>query len=161
MKPTSHKEVSEFLARNVSREVVEGLNILSGMKFPIHDKRSFEAGLEEGAKENKHKERLMQTFNAQDFPILSTENAFEKYFVKFQFPFPFPPLPFQPPIDLPDFSFRPSACDVYYRTFSGPAAECACKAYGEAIREGFNSWQATIIGHFAGRRAERTGRCEV
>lgn len=165
MKSHNNKAVCEFLIRNLSKDLVEGLNVLTTMKIPIHDKRSFEGGLEEHSADDKYKKQLKKMFIPQDFPILSTENVFEKYFAKFQpSPIPFPSL-LLPPTDFPDFRFPPSACDVYYdRMFSGPfarlAADCACRVYGEAIREGFNSLQATIIGHFAGRKAERTGRCE-
>lgn len=158
MKSNNSKAVCEFLNQNLDRDLVEGLRILSIMKVPIHDKCSFEAELEEQSTDEKNKKQLIQIFTPQDFPILSTQSAFEKYFTKFQ-PYPLPLLPL-PPIDLPDFTFQPSACDVYHRTFSRPAdADCACRVYGEAIREGFNSLQATIIGHFAGRKAERTDSC--
>jgi len=159
MKLNNCKTVYEFLNQNLDRCLVEGLSILSTMKVPIHDKCSFEVELEEQSADDKLKKQLIQIFTPQDFPILSTQSAFEKYFTKFQqYPLPLLPLP---PIDLPDFTFQPSACDVYNRTFSSHAADCACRAYGEAIREGFNSLQATIIGHFAGRKAERTGSCEI
>jgi hypothetical protein len=161
MKFPNNKAVCEFLIQNLSRDLVQGLSVLSTMKVPIHDKQSFEAELEEHSADEECKKQLIQMFIPQDFPILSTQNAFEKYFAHFQpLPIPFPSLPL-PPIDLPDFTFQPSACDVYFRTFRRFAADCACRVYGEAIREGFNSLQATIIGHFAGRRAERTGRCEI
>ncbi|MCL7942261.1 hypothetical protein M8009_18440 [Halomonas sp. ATCH28] len=161
MKSQNNKAVCEFLTQNLSRDLVEGLSILSTMKVPIHDKNSFEVELKEHSADDKSKKQLIQMFTPQDFPLFSTQSAFEKYFVKFQpFPVPFPSLPL-PDIDLPDFTFRPSACDVYARTFGRFAADCACRVYAEAIREGFNSLQATLIGHFAGRRAERSGRCEI
>ena len=166
MQSHNNKAVAEFLIRNQSRDLVEGLNVLSTMKMPIHDKHSFEAGLEEHSADDKCKKQLIQMFIPQDFPILSTGNAFEKYFAKFQpFPIPFPPIPL-PELDLPDFPSRPSACEVYHDgTFSGPhaiiAADCACRVYAQARRRGENLFRATIDGHFAGMLAQSTGRCEI
>ena len=38
------------------------------------------------------------------------------------------------------------------------AADCACRAFLEALREGINEYQAIIVRHFAGKRFQRTGR---
>jgi hypothetical protein len=157
MKVHNSKAVCEFLIKTLPTDLVEGLNILSTIKVPIHDKLSFESAIEEHSADDKYKKNLIQVFTPEDFPILSIQSAFEKYWAKFPVTLPFP----LPPIDLPDFTFRPSVCDVYFRTFIPSAADCACRAFQEAIREGLNSWQATVIGHFAGRRAERTGKCEI
>lgn len=161
MQSHNNKAVAEFLVRNQSRDLVEGLNVLSTMKMPIHDKHSFEAGLEEHSADDKCKKQLIQMFIPQDFPILSTGNAFEKYFAKFQpFPIPFPPIPL-PELDLPDFRSRPSACEVYQSYLSAMAADCACKVYADSIRQGRTKWQATRDGHDAGIRAQTTGECEI
>jgi hypothetical protein len=136
--------------------------------MPLHDKQALETQLAELAGEadagNKATvERVARMFDGSDFPILSTENAFEKYWSKFD-PFPIPiPIPgLLPPVELPAGpQERPSACDVYRQTFGRAAADCACRAYVEARREGLSEYQAIIVGHFAGRRAERTGVCPL
>jgi hypothetical protein len=160
MTPRENKLVTDFLIRQASTDLLEGLNALSSMKFPVPDRLSFEGALEPQATDDRYKQQLLLAFGAQDFPILSPQSAFEKYHAKLRLPAPIPALSL-PPLDLPDFSERPSPCEVYDMTFGrGLAADCACRAFGEAIREGFNSLQATIIGHFAGRRAARTRRCD-
>lgn len=162
MSPASKKEVSEFLVRNAPKDLVEGLNVLSALKFPIPDKRSFEEGLNEAKKDDKTVKRLIQSFTVQDFPILSTENAFEKFSARFQIPnFPILRPPLIPGYNLPDFRERPSPCEVFSQSFTGMPADCACRAYQQALRGGLNEYQAIVIGVFAGQRAQRTGRCEV
>ncbi len=168
MKKTDQNRIADFLVRNAPMELVEGLTVLEKLKLPIHDKYSFQQQLAEMAEQADDKskpiiETMIGQFRAQDFPILSVENAFEKYWNKFQpFPFPFPRL--VPPFELPEEPrYEPPICDVYDQTFGRGtlAANCACQAYAEAHRGGFNHLQAVVIGHFAGQRARRTGRCEV
>ena len=163
MKTQKTTTVSEFIVRNVSKDLVEGLTVLSGLNFPIHDKYSFDCALKECSTEQINITMLTHSFTPQDFPIFSAENSFEKYLAKFQpFPYPFPLFPL-PPVDLQDFRQTPSVCDVYRDTFreNVDAANCACRAYSEARREGFNHLQATLIGHFAGRRFVSTDTCSV
>jgi hypothetical protein len=134
--------------------------------MPLHDRRALEAQLadiaakaDDGTKATA--ERIGHMMDVSDFPILSIESAFEKYWSKFdpfQFRIPGP----VPPIGLPvGPQQRPGACEVYRQTFRADAADCACRAFIEALREGLNEYQAVIVGHFAGRRAERTGVCAV
>ncbi len=161
MRKQNTSALSEFILRNISKELVDGLTVLSSMKYPIHDKHSFECALQETSDDKAITTILSQNFGPKDFPIFSTESSFEKYYDKFQpFPFPLPLIPL-PPIELPDFRETPSACSVYRETFypNEAAANCACQTYSEALMEGFNHLQATIIGHFAGRKYVRTGAC--
>ena len=161
MKKQNTSALSEFILRNISKNLVDGLTVLSSLKYPIHDKYSFECTLQEISDDKAIATILSQSFGPKDFPIFSTENSFEKYYDKFQpFPLPLPLIPL-PPIELPDFPETPSACSVYRDTFreNANAANCACQTYTEALREGFTHLQATIIGHFAGRKYVRTGIC--
>jgi hypothetical protein len=166
MKTDAADTVSNFIARKAPKDVVSGLEVLAKLRMPVHDKRAFDAQLADmTAKADDDTkmtlERAGQSFVASDFPILSTENVLEKYWDKFD-PFPIPLPGLIPPVELPAGpQQRPSPCDVYARTFGAAAADCACRAYIEARREGLNEYQAIIVGHFAGRRAQRTGLCPV
>lgn len=158
--------VADFIARRTPKDIVLGLRVLAKLRMPLHDKRAFETQLAEmrTSADDATKaaiERMGQSLEGSDFPILSTENALEKYWSRLDlFPIraPSPLLPAEVPIGQQQ---RPSACDVYARTFGLTAADCACRAYIEARREGMNEYQAVIVGHFAGRRAERSGVCPV
>ena len=157
MAPRDNKLVVDFLARQAGDDLLEALNTLAGLKFPIPDHLSFEAALEPQTTEDRHKQELRHAFGPQDFPILSPQSALEKYYAKL---LPIPPALSLPPRDLPDFQERPSACDIY-RSMPWPdsAKDCACRSFIEAIRAGFNPLQATIIGHFAGQRVARGRPC--
>jgi hypothetical protein len=165
MAPRDNKLVADFLARQAGDDLLEALSTLAGLKFPIPDQLSFEAALEPQAAEDRPKKELRHAFGPQDFPILSPQSALEKYYAKL---LPIPPALSLPPRDLPDFQERPDVCgDIYDHTFVDehrrptPAAGCACRAFRQALREGFTPLQAMVIGHFAGRRMERTGSCPV
>ena len=152
--------VQEFLWRNSPKSAIKSMEILAGLKFPINDKYSFACAVD-SCKDDESKMLLNTSLSVNDFPILSIESGLEKFFNKFQpFPIPFPLMPL-PPIELPDFSATPSACDVYRRDFPRPAADCACRTYAEGLRDGFNQLQATVIGLGAARRYVRTGMCGV
>ena len=166
MAPRDNKLVTDFLARQAGDALLEALNTLAGLKFPIPDQLSFEAALEPQGTAEPHKKALRVAFGPQDFPILSPQSALEKYYEKL---LPIPPALSLPP-RLPDFQERPGACEIYVETFRDPrdpiprptpASDCACRAFGQALREGFTPLQATIIGHFAGRRVQRGGSCPV
>jgi len=177
MKKVNQNTIADFLLRNVPTELVEGLMVLQKMELPIHDRYSFKCQLDKITEQADDKSKsiineIVNQFAVQDFPILSLENAFEKFWDKFQpfpfpFPFPRPPFPFPRPNFPPELPEEPGdeppICDVYDRTFgSGTlAANCACRAYAEARRVGHNHLQAVLIGHFSGQRAARTGRCEA
>ncbi len=158
MAPRDNKLVIDFLARQAGEDLLEALNTLAGLKFPIPDQLSFEAALEPQGTEDQHKKELRHVFGPQDFPILSPQSALEKYYAKL---LPIPPALSLPPRDLPDFQERPSACEIYDDTFGRrtAAATCACRTFAEALRQGFTPLQATIIGHFAGRRVQSGRPC--
>ena len=158
MKTEPKTVAQEFLWRNSPKHATNSMEILSGLKFPINDKYSFECALD-SCKDEESKMLLNTSFSVNDFPILSIEGGLEKFFNKFQpFPFPFPLVPL-PPIELPDFRETPSACAVYRRDFPAEAADCACRTYSDALRDGFNHLQATLIGLGAARRYMRIGSC--
>lgn len=168
MKKTS-KNITDFLIRNTPEEVIGGLTVLEKLKLPLHDKKEFQEQLnnisEQGDEVSGPVIRRMRVqFGAGDFPILSLENAFEKFWDKFQ-PFPFPVGGFGPVFEIPpgDFRQQPSVCEVYDETFGRGtlAANCACRSYAEARRGGLNHYQAVIFGHRSGEKAARTGECEV
>jgi hypothetical protein len=148
--------------RQAPKEVAAGLQLLAKLRMPLHDKRTFEAQLAEMVAKaddatKATAELVGATMDATDFPILSTESALEKYWGKLD---PFPLRIPGPPIDLPTGPVdRPGACQAYRETFGRVAGDCACRAYLEALRQGMNEYQAVIVGHFAGVRAQRTGRC--
>lgn len=168
MKSEAGTEVADFLLRAAPKELVGGLRVLAKLKMPLHDERALRDQLEE-MESNADDDtkavvrRVVELFGGRDFPILSTENAFEKFASKFDpIPFPFPGL--TAPVEVPVApQERPSACEVYERTFGrgSAAASCACRAYAEALREGMTDLQATVVGHFSGRRSQRTGICPV
>jgi hypothetical protein len=159
MKTKPNSVVQEFLWRNSPKYATKSMETLARMKFPINDRYSFECILD-SFKDEEIKMLLITSFSADDFPILSVESSLEKFFDKFQpFPIPFPLVPL-PPIELPDFRETPSACEVYSRDFPAAAANCACRTYVDALRDGFNHLQATLIGLGAARRYARTGGCE-
>jgi hypothetical protein len=161
--PDPRDPIADFVMRQAPKEVAAGLQLLAKLRMPLHDKRTFEAQLAEMVAKaddatKATAELVGATLDASDFPILSTESAFEKYWGKFE-PFPFR-VPLLPPIDLPVGPVqRPGACEVYRKTFGPAAGDCACRAYIEALRQGMNEYQAVIVGHFAGRRAQQTGEC--
>lgn len=158
MKTEPKAVVQEFLWRNSPKHATNSMETLAGLKFPINDKYSFECALD-SCKDEESKMLLSTSFSASDFPILSIEGSLEKFFNKFQpFPFPFPLVPL-PPIELPDFRETPSACGIYGRDFPAAAADCGCRAYRDALRDGFNHLQATLIGLGAARRYMSTGSC--
>lgn len=158
MKTNPNDKVLDFLKRNSPEQAIKCMEILVRLKFPFKDKFSFEAALE-SIEDEASKALLLTSFTANDFPILSEESGLEKFIVKFQ-PFPIPlPLAPIPPVDFPDFRRTPGACEIYYRDFLPAAADCGCSTYSQALREGFNHLQATVIGLFAARRYNRTGRC--
>ena len=165
MAKESKSAVADFLLRNVSDELVDGLSELEKLKPPIHDKHTFQQQLEEIAKKGGEGSRariagIVDRFDGEDFPILSVENAFEKYWGKFQ---PAPRVP--PDLTVPDFPDEPGRpiCEVYDDNFGRGTLEavCACRAYAEARRQGLGHYQAVVYGHGAGDRARRTGTCEV
>lgn len=163
MQERDQSTAAEFLVRNAPEEFVEGLNVLEKLNMPIHDKHSFQRQLNEIAEKAEDESkpvvrRIIEQFEAQDFPILSRENAFEKYWDRFPVGFPELDLPIDPR-DEPD---RP-ICEVFDQNFGEGtvAANCACRAYAEARRAGHRHFPAVLIGHSAGQRAESTGRCEV
>lgn len=158
--------IADFVLRQTPKEIAPGLQVLAKLRMPLHDRRALETQLAEMTAKaddatKAAAERIGHTMDVSDFPILSIENAFEKYWSKldpFQFRIPGP----VPPIDLPvGPQQRPSACDAYRQSFRPDVADCACRAFLEALREGMNEYQAIIVGHFAGRRFQRTGVCSV
>lgn len=168
MKKTS-KNIADFLIRNTPEEVIDGLTVLEKLKLPLHDQQEFQEQMDNISEQGAEAAgpvitRMRARFEAADFPILSLENAFEKFWDKFQ-PFPFPVGGFGPVFELPpgDFRQQPGICEVYGETFGRGtlAANCACRSYSEARKEGLNHYQAVIFGHYAGMRAWRTGECEV
>ena len=158
MKSDQKELVLDFLKRNSPEQAINSMEVLAKLKYPLSDKYAFECALE-AVNDEATKVLLLTSFSANDFPMLSAESGLEKFIVKFQ-PFPFPiPLAPLPPIELPDFRATPSACEIYRADFSPEAADCGCRAYAEALRQGFNHLQATLIGLFAARRYTTTGVC--
>ncbi len=156
--------VADFLVRKASPELVEGLTVLAGLDLPIHDERSFRDRLDEVANQADESsesgvEALRGRFEARDFPILSVESAFEKYWGELH------PAGFQlPELELPEEPPDPTGppmCEMYERAFVTRAAECACRAYVHARSLGYNSHRAAIMGYSAGKHAEETGRCRA
>jgi hypothetical protein len=159
--------IADFIQRQAPKEIVSGLQVLAKLRMPLHDKRALDAQLadmtvkaDDATKATA--ERVGHAMDVSDFPILSIENALEKYWSKLD-PFQLRiPGPVPPPIGIPvGPQQRPSVCEVYYQTFRHDAADCACRAYLEALREGLSEYQAIIVGHFAGRRAARGLGCPV
>lgn len=177
MKKEDQDTVADFLVRKAPTDLVEGLNVLQKLELPIHDKYSFECQLEKISEQSDDKSRLVVEtiighFGSQDFPILSLENAFDKFWDKFRplplpIPFPRPIFPFPGPTLPPELPDRggdePQICEVYDEAFgSGTlASSCACRSYAEARRAGYNHLQAVLIGHSSGQRARATGRCDA
>lgn len=134
-KAESKNLVADFLVRSSSRQAMKSMEALAILEYPIKDRHSFECALE-SCDDDASRSLLGTSFGASDFPLLSVESGLEKFIDRFQ-PFPFPvPLAPLPPIDLPDFRATPSACEVYFRDFPRDAAECGCRTYGQALREG-------------------------
>jgi len=133
--------VADFVMRNTPKSVIKGLGVLENLQFPIHDKYSFECQIKDiSTKADKDDkpiiEKIMGQFRVQDFPILSIENAFEKYWdICPPLPFPFPIPRFD--IDISgDFREIPKvdACEDYQFIFvrryhNSEAAFCACRTY--------------------------------
>ena len=160
MKPSTDRSVCDFLITALPEDVLGGLRILSTLKIPVHDRASLEAALGD-SNESAGRKYILQLFTPLDFPITSVQSAFEKYFARLA-PLPIPGLrsPFREG-DLPDFTYRPSACHLYDRepTFTRAQADCACRTYTDAIRAGNSELQAVVAGHFAGRRAHPVLGC--
>lgn len=154
--------VADFLVHKASPELVEGLTVLADLDLPIHDERSFRDRLDEVVNQgdDTHEsgvEALRGRFGARDFPILSVESAFEKYWDELHpAEFQRPELPEEPPDPT-----GPPMCEMYERAFVTRAAECACRAYVHARSLGYNSHRAAMMGYSAGKHAEETGRCRA
>ena len=94
MKQKDQGHVADFVMSNMPKSLVKGLGVLENLKFPIHDKYSFECQIKDiFPKADDGIKPIIDTitrhFGVRDFPILSIENAFEKYWDKFQ-PLPYP-----------------------------------------------------------------------
>lgn len=168
MKKTS-KNIADFLIRNTPKEVIDGLTVLEKLKLPLHDQQEFQEQMDNISEQGAEAAgpvitRMRDRFEAGDFPILSLENAFEKFWDKFQ-PFPFPIDRFGPELTLPPGNFpeRPSVCEAYDDIFGWrtPAAICACRSYAEALRAGHTLYQAIIFGYRAGEKVAGGGECEA
>lgn len=160
----TESEVAEFLERNAPRDLVEGLEILEELDLPVHDRHSFQQQLDEFAAQNEEDtppavETLAERFDAGDFPILSMQNAFEKYWDAYQ---PGPFLDDTILVEPPDPPGRP-ICEIYDEAFrrTPGAAECACRAYAEARRAGHSDVEAKVMGYGAGKTVRETGECPV
>lgn len=166
---TISKKSAEIIFNCLPEPTRLHLELLEKIVFPLHDKCSFTDQLKEMKDQTdtplKHLVSQMDNrFSARYFPILTLENAVEKYWELFR------PSPFPRPIPRPEFDFdftlpedireRPSVCSTYRDTFDdAAAAACACRRYSEAIRQGLTEYQAVIIGIQAGNRFRDTGRC--
>lgn len=154
--------VEDFLFEKLSPDLIIGLDLVSKLKFPINDKKSFEALL---AKKNKSisEKHLKHIFRPGDFPIVTLRNGLEKIhgrFIDSKYRIPVPsdwsPTPWELPEDIVQV---PSACEVYHRDFEENAANCGCQKYGEALRAGDNHLQATLQGIGAARHFRDHGVC--
>ena len=169
MKEESKAVIQDFLLRNSQPELIKCMEALVELEFPINDKYSFQQAMA-SCQDETTRTLMDNSFVASDFPILSAQSSLEKLVDKFQpipfplpspFPFPFP-FPIRPFPELPpDPGRTPSTCEVYYREFPRPAADCGCRAYSEAFRNGASHLQATLIGVNAAREYLRTGSCQA
>ncbi len=159
MKTTQKNSVKEFIYRNTPKQLRNNMEALSTLKYPIQDKYSFECALESCDEDSKI--ALSGAFRAVDFPLATMESGLEKFIDRFQpFPFPIPRIPdFR--FELPDRRETPSACEVINDAYPGPAGNCGCRAFVQALRNGSNQWQAIIIGIGAARSFLATGTCPV
>jgi hypothetical protein len=163
--------IAEFVVQKAPTELIEALNVLDGLDLPVHDHRSFEQQLSEiGTNDDddtrRVTERLINRFTARDFPILSTQNAFEKYWEISQ-----PTLGPIPEFDIPGIGLDPipeipPICDLYRDIWRRHglrgvwAADCACRGYTRAARTTSDE-HAIAIGYYDGKRFIETGRCDV
>ena len=162
-----NQSVADAVLCSLPRETKTALSVISQLNLPLHDKCSFDdqlSQISQKADESTRREisNLQNGFTVRDFPILSLNNAVEKYWTLNR-PFPFPqPRPIWPEFNVPgDFRERPSISRIFQDTFDDPAAAaCATKAYAEAIRLGLTEFQAIIIGMQAGNRYRETGNCD-
>ncbi|NHF58562.1 hypothetical protein FK220_004385 [Flavobacteriaceae bacterium TP-CH-4] len=141
--------------------VLTSIQALVDLEYPI-GKEAFEKYLTE-VDEMNLSAIFEHSFSKKDFPLRDVKEAFEIHYTHnplFKFARPMlPELPLLPPY-LPDFSERPSACEVYYRDFrDSNAAACACDTYLGSLDSGFNNWQALLHGIWAGRQYVDTGDC--
>lgn len=164
MKKTKNNIHSIFF-KCLPKQLQNHLQILDNLDLPVHDKCSFSEQLDalKGQADTSLTQAITlidRRFTARDFPILSLENAVEKYRELFR-PIPIPRPGFDYDFTLPeDIRERPSVCSTYEDTFDDPAAAaCACRSFSEAIRQGFTEFQAIIIGMQAGNRFRDTGEC--
>lgn len=161
-----NQSIGDAVLCSLPQQTKTALSVLSQLNLPLHDKCGFDEQLSQISQKAEEPVRrvisnLQNRFTANSFPIMSLNNAVEKYWILFG-PIPFPrPRPIWPEFDFSgDFRERPSVISIFQNTFDDPAAAaCAIQAYSDAIRQGLNEYQAIIIGMQAGIRYRVTGSC--
>ena len=165
---SKNSSIGSFLERNTPDAIVNGLTLLEKLDYPINDKCGFDDQIDKLRKKAKDGEGevlglVAGRFAAVHFPLLSKQSAFEKYWAGFQ-PFPVPLPRIQLPVPpIGPTTQPPNVCEIYDDAFGRGtlAANCACRTFVEAQRQGWRELQAVTKGYFAGRRALETGVCSL
>jgi hypothetical protein len=142
------QQLLEFIATQLSPEVVAAYETMSSLKYPIEDGMSFRAQLKEADAAGNRREALEKALTDLDFPILTPQSGLEKLAARLHGPAPEPPYPLIPHRRRPGSTHedpdRPEFFDPFADEQYDACGRAASDYYQSLVGRGSNMIEADI-----------------